>query len=116
MQLLGGRSTIPCRAVVARHQRWETGQKALDILFTHADHDPTRPRIEHYRREGEADCLVPINAPPGAASTTRTTGRTALDIAANHTPDDAERIEFCVTTAQCGLAYGWTSRTELRTR
>lgn len=36
---------------------------AFDVLFTHADHDPTRPHIEYYRREGEVDCLVPINVP-----------------------------------------------------
>jgi hypothetical protein len=35
---------------------------AFDELFEHADHDPTRPLIEFYRREGEVDCLVPVNA------------------------------------------------------
>jgi hypothetical protein len=35
---------------------------AFDELFEHADHDPTRPLIEFYRREGEIDCLVPVNA------------------------------------------------------
>jgi hypothetical protein len=40
---------------------------AFDELFEHADHDPTRPLIEFYRREGEVDCLVPVNAAiPGA--------------------------------------------------
>jgi DNA gyrase inhibitor GyrI len=33
---------------------------AFDELFEHADHDPTRPLIEFYRREGEVDCLVPV--------------------------------------------------------
>ena len=37
--------------------------EAFDELFEHADHDPTRPLIEFYRREGEVDCLVPVNAP-----------------------------------------------------
>lgn len=35
---------------------------AFDELFEHADHDPRRPLIEFYRREGEVDCLVPVNA------------------------------------------------------
>ena len=35
---------------------------AFDELFEHAEHDPTRPLIEFYRREGEVDCLVPVNA------------------------------------------------------
>lgn len=35
---------------------------AFDELFEHADHDPTRPLIEFYRREGEVDCLVPVKA------------------------------------------------------
>ena len=35
---------------------------AFDELFEHTDHDPTRPLIEFYRREGEVDCLVPVNA------------------------------------------------------
>jgi hypothetical protein len=35
---------------------------AFDELFEHADHDPSRPLIELYRREGEVDCLVPVNA------------------------------------------------------
>ncbi|TGO06613.1 AraC family transcriptional regulator [Serinibacter arcticus] len=35
---------------------------AFEVLFAHADHDPTRPHIEYYRREGEVDCLVPISA------------------------------------------------------
>lgn len=34
---------------------------AFDLLFEQADHDPRRPHIEYYRREGEVDCLVPIN-------------------------------------------------------
>jgi len=33
---------------------------AFDELFEHAEHDPTRPLIEFYRREGEVDCLVPV--------------------------------------------------------
>ena len=42
-------------------------EAAFDELFEHADHDPTRPLIEFYRREGEVDCLVPVNAAvPGA--------------------------------------------------
>lgn len=36
---------------------------AFDALLAHADHDPGRPYIEYYRREGEVDCLVPINSP-----------------------------------------------------
>ena len=39
---------------------------AFDELFKHADHDPTRPLIEFYRREGEVDCLVPVKASPPA--------------------------------------------------
>ena len=35
---------------------------AFDELFEHADHDPDRPLIEFYRREGEVDCLVPVRA------------------------------------------------------
>lgn len=35
---------------------------AFDVLFARADHDPSRPHIEHYRAEGEVDCLVPIRA------------------------------------------------------
>jgi len=35
---------------------------AFDELFEHADHDASRPLIEFYRREGEVDCLVPVNA------------------------------------------------------
>lgn len=33
---------------------------AFDALFEHANHDPRRPLIEFYRREGEIDCLVPV--------------------------------------------------------
>ncbi|WP_029067982.1 effector binding domain-containing protein [Jonesia quinghaiensis] len=33
---------------------------AFEELFRRADHDAERPHIEHYRREGEVDCLVPI--------------------------------------------------------
>ncbi|PWD51001.1 AraC family transcriptional regulator [Serinibacter arcticus] len=35
---------------------------AFDALFARAgdDHDESRPHIEHYRREGEIDCLVPV--------------------------------------------------------
>ena len=33
---------------------------AFDALFEYADHDPERPLIEFYRREGEVDCLVPV--------------------------------------------------------
>jgi hypothetical protein len=36
--------------------------EAFDELFEYADHDPARPLIEFYRREGEVDCLVPVNA------------------------------------------------------
>ena len=36
--------------------------EAFDELFEHADHDSTRPLIEFYRREGEIDCLVPLNS------------------------------------------------------
>ena len=35
---------------------------AFTELFEHADHDPTRPLIEFYRREGEVDCFVPVKA------------------------------------------------------
>jgi hypothetical protein len=46
---------------------------AFDELFEHADHDPTRPLIEFYRREGEIDCLVPVKsaalAPEGSSGT-----------------------------------------------
>lgn len=38
--------------------------EAFEALFVDADHDPTRPHIEHYRREGEVDCLVPVHARP----------------------------------------------------
>lgn len=34
--------------------------EAFDVLFARAHHDPTRPHIESYRREGEIDCLVPV--------------------------------------------------------
>lgn len=33
---------------------------AFDALFAQADHDPDRPLIEFYRRQGEVDCLVPV--------------------------------------------------------
>lgn len=33
---------------------------AFEALFEDADHDPERPLIEFYRREGEVDCLVPV--------------------------------------------------------
>lgn len=36
---------------------------AFDALFEQADHDPDRPLIEFYRREGEVDCLVPVRSP-----------------------------------------------------
>jgi len=36
--------------------------EAFDVLFSRADHDASRPHIEHYRREGEVDCLVPIRS------------------------------------------------------
>ncbi|WP_313815665.1 AraC family transcriptional regulator [Citricoccus sp.] len=42
---------------------YENIAPAFDALFSHADHDPARPHIEYYRREGEVDCLVPINPP-----------------------------------------------------
>lgn len=34
---------------------------AFDAILEHADHDVERPLIEFYRREGEIDCLVPVN-------------------------------------------------------
>jgi len=34
---------------------------AFDELFEHADHDPSRPLIEHYHSEGRVDCLVPVH-------------------------------------------------------
>lgn len=34
---------------------------AFDVLFERAEHDPSRPHIEYYRREGEVDCLVPLH-------------------------------------------------------
>lgn len=37
---------------------------AFDALFEIADHDPERPHIESYRREGEIDCLVPVHSKP----------------------------------------------------
>lgn len=36
---------------------------AFEVLFDLADHDESRPHIEHYRREGEVDCLVPVRSP-----------------------------------------------------
>lgn len=42
---------------------YEDISPAFDVLFEHADHDPERPHIEYYRREGEVDCLVPITSP-----------------------------------------------------
>jgi hypothetical protein len=41
---------------------------AFDELFEHAEHDPTRPLIEFYRREGEVDCLVPIKTAASSES------------------------------------------------
>jgi len=35
---------------------------AFEVLFGLADHDPDRPHIEHYRRAGEIDCLVPVHS------------------------------------------------------
>ena len=35
---------------------------AFDALLEQADHDPDRPLIEFYRREGEIDCLVPVRS------------------------------------------------------
>jgi hypothetical protein len=40
----------------------EAGDNLVIALFEHADHDPGRPHIEYYRREGEVDCLVPISS------------------------------------------------------
>ncbi|CAQ02516.1 AraC family transcriptional regulator [Clavibacter sepedonicus] len=37
-------------------------EPAFEVLFGLADHDPGRPHIEHYRRAGEIDCLVPIRS------------------------------------------------------
>ena len=34
---------------------------AFDSIFEQAAHDPERPLIEFYRREGEIDCLVPVS-------------------------------------------------------
>lgn len=59
-------TTIPGGAYLRLRLRGEVpevyGQigEAFDVLFGHAEHDPTRPSIESYRREGEIDCLVPI--------------------------------------------------------
>jgi hypothetical protein len=39
---------------------YELIEPAFEALFDIADHDPDRPHIEHYRRAGEIDCLVPI--------------------------------------------------------
>lgn len=33
---------------------------AFAVLFERAEHDPRRPHIESYRREGQVDCLVPV--------------------------------------------------------
>ena len=44
---------------------------AFDELFEHADHDPTRPLIEFYRRGGEVDCLVSVNAAASGAAGNR---------------------------------------------
>ncbi|HOA27271.1 hypothetical protein [Tessaracoccus lacteus] len=41
---------------------YENIAPAFDALFEHADHDPGRPHIEYYRREGEVDCLVPVSS------------------------------------------------------
>jgi len=35
---------------------------AFNALFEQADHDPDRPLIEFYRREGAVDCLVPVRS------------------------------------------------------
>jgi hypothetical protein len=47
--------------------------EAFNELFEHADHDPTHPLSEFYRREGEVDCLVPVKAvsPASAAPMSR---------------------------------------------
>jgi hypothetical protein len=37
---------------------------AFEALFEQAEHDPERPLIEFYRREGEIDCLVPVMPSP----------------------------------------------------
>lgn len=41
---------------------YELIEPAFEVLFGLADHDPDRPHIEHYRRAGEIDCLVPIRS------------------------------------------------------
>ena len=41
---------------------------AFDQLLAQADHDPDRPLIEFYRREGEFDCLVPVRSAPDTES------------------------------------------------
>lgn len=59
-------STIPGGAYLRMRLRGEPPAvygrigEAFDVLFTHAEHDSSRPHIESYRREGEVDCLVPI--------------------------------------------------------
>ncbi|ALD13375.1 hypothetical protein [Clavibacter capsici] len=44
---------------------YERIEPAFQALFDLADPDPDRPHIEHYRRAGEVDCLVPILAADG---------------------------------------------------
>lgn len=34
---------------------------AFDVLFERTNNDAERPQIEYYRREGEIDCLVPVD-------------------------------------------------------
>jgi hypothetical protein len=41
---------------------YEHIEPAFEVLFGLADHDSDRPHIEHYRRAGEIDCLVPIRS------------------------------------------------------
>lgn len=61
---------IPGGAYLRLRLRGEPSQvydqisEAFDALFALADHDADRPHIESYRREGEVDCLVPINLVP----------------------------------------------------
>jgi hypothetical protein len=41
---------------------YEAIAQAFNDLMEYADHDPDRPLIEYYIREGQIDCLVPIKA------------------------------------------------------
>ena len=95
---------------------------AFNELFEHADHDPTRPLIEFYRREGEIDCLVPVNAaavPPASRRGTRNPGsggrRSDSPVVARRLARPGERsgmsherlAQLAVPTRK--FANGWTS-------